>query len=106
MSRAHCAGPGEEAGHVGSSQADKAASHKRIVTAAAARIRLAGVDGLSVADLMREAGLTHGGFYRHFGSRADLVAEPVEAALTHGPRPAGTGARHGGPEAHPPARAA
>ena len=49
---------------MGSSQADKAASHQRIVTAAAARIRRAGVDGLSVADLMREAGLTHGGFYR------------------------------------------
>src|SRR5712675_957714 len=84
MSRAHCAGPGREAGHVGSSQADKAASHQRIVTAAAARVRRAGVDGLSVADLMREAGLTHGGFYRHFGSRDDLVAEAVERAMTSG----------------------
>src|SRR5580700_7000230 len=99
MSRAHFAGPGQEAGHVGSSQADKAASHQRIVTAAAARIRLAGVGGLSVADLMREAGLTHGGFYRHFGSRDDLVAEAVEAALTHGSRRAEAAARQGGPEA-------
>ena len=84
---------------MGSSQADKAASHQRIVTAAAARIRRAGVDGLSVADLMREAGLTHGGFYRHFGSRDDLVAEAVEAALTHGSKRAEAAARQGGPEA-------
>jgi TetR/AcrR family transcriptional repressor of nem operon len=84
---------------VGSSQADKAASHQRIVTAAAARIRRAGVDGLSVADLMREAGLTHGGFYRHFGSRDDLVAEAVEAALTHGSKRAEAAARLGGPDA-------
>src|SRR5580704_5075190 len=99
MSRAHFAGPGQEAGHVGSSQADKAASHQRIVTAAAARIRRAGVDGLSVADLMREAGLTHGGFYRHFDSRDDLVAEAVEAALAHGSKRAEAAARQGGPEA-------
>src|SRR5271156_5229779 len=84
MSRAHFAGPGQEAGNVGTSQADKAVSHRRIVTAAAARIRRAGVDGLSVADLMREAGLTHGGFYRHFGSRDDLVAEAIERALHEG----------------------
>ena len=84
---------------MGSSQADKAASHQRIVTAAAARVRRAGVDGLSVADLMREAGLTHGGFYRHFGSRDDLVAEAVEAALAHGSRRAEAAARPGGPEA-------
>src|SRR5882757_438728 len=84
MSRAHCAGTGQEAGHVGSSQADKATSHQRIVTAAAARIRRDGLDGLSVADLMREAGLTHGGFYRHFDSREDLVAEAVACALAQG----------------------
>jgi len=86
--------------HVGSSQADKAASHERIVKAAAARIRRDGVEGLGVADLMREAGLTHGGFYRHFGSRDDLVAQAVEAALAHGSRRAEAAARHeGGPEA-------
>ena len=84
---------------MGSSQADKTANHQRIVRAAAARIRRAGVDSLSVADLMREAGLTHGGFYRHFGSRDDLVAEAVEAALTHGSKRAEAAARQGGPEA-------
>lgn len=85
--------------HVGSSQADKAASHERIVKAAAARIRRDGVEGVGVADLMREAGLTHGGFYRHFGSRDDLVAEAVEAALAHGSKRAEAAAHHGGPEA-------
>jgi len=84
---------------VGSSRADKTASHERIVKAAAARIRRDGVDGLGVADLMREAGLTHGGFYRHFGSRDDLVAEAVEAALAHGSKRAEAAARQGGPEA-------
>ena len=84
---------------MGSSRADKAASHERIVTAAAARIRRDGVQGAGVADLMREAGLTHGGFYRHFGSRDDLVAEAVEAALAHGSRRAEAAARLGGPEA-------
>jgi TetR/AcrR family transcriptional repressor of nem operon len=85
--------------HVGSSQADKAATHERIVKAAAARIRCDGVEGVGVADLMREAGLTHGGFYRHFGSRDDLVAEAVEAALAHGSKRAEAAAHHGGPEA-------
>jgi TetR/AcrR family transcriptional repressor of nem operon len=65
---------------VGSSQADKAASHERIVRAAARSIRRDGIDTVSVADLMRQAGLTHGGFYRHFDSRDDLVAEAVDAA--------------------------
>jgi TetR/AcrR family transcriptional repressor of nem operon len=84
---------------MGSSQADKAASHERIVTAAAARIRRDGIDGLGVAELMREAGLTHGGFYRHFGSRDDLVEQAVEAALAHGSKRAEATARQGGPEA-------
>jgi TetR/AcrR family transcriptional regulator, transcriptional repressor for nem operon len=84
---------------VGSSRADKAASHERIVKAAAARIRRDGVEGVGVADLMREAGLTHGGFYRHFDSRDELVAEAVEAALAHGSRRAEAAAQLGGPEA-------
>ena len=84
---------------MGSSQADKAASHERIVTAAAARIRRDGIDSLGVAELMREAGLTHGGFYRHFGSRDDLVEEAVEAALAHGSKRAEAAARQGGSEA-------
>jgi TetR/AcrR family transcriptional regulator, transcriptional repressor for nem operon len=73
---------------VGSSQADKAASHDRIVRAAAARIRSNGIDGISVSELMREAGLTHGGFYRHFDSRDELVVQAMEAALADGSKAA------------------
>jgi len=63
---------------VGTSRAAKAASHDRILDIAAARIRRDGIGGLVVADLMEEAGLTHGGFYRHFESRQQLVAEAVQ----------------------------
>jgi len=69
---------------VGTSQAAKAASHDRILDIAAARIRRDGIDRLAVADLMKEAGLTHGGFYRHFDSREHLVAEAAQRALTQG----------------------
>jgi TetR/AcrR family transcriptional regulator, transcriptional repressor for nem operon len=69
---------------MGSSQIEKAASHERIVAIAAARIRMDGIDGLGVADVMGEAGLTHGGFYRHFDSREDLVTEALALALREG----------------------
>jgi TetR/AcrR family transcriptional repressor of nem operon len=69
---------------VGTSQAAKAASHDRILNIAAKRIRREGVDGLAVAELMKEAGLTHGGFYRHFDSREQLIAEAAARALTQG----------------------
>jgi TetR/AcrR family transcriptional regulator, transcriptional repressor for nem operon len=69
---------------VGTSRAAKAVSHDRILDIAAARIRRDGIGGLVVADLMEEAGLTHGGFYRHFESRQQLVAEAVQRALTQG----------------------
>jgi TetR/AcrR family transcriptional repressor of nem operon len=69
---------------MGHSQEDKAESHDRIVRVAAARFREAGVDGVGVAELMKDAGLTHGGFYRHFASREALVAEAIEAALRDG----------------------
>lgn len=84
---------------MGSSKADKAASHERIVKAASARIRRDGIDGVSVTELMGEAGLTHGGFYRHFDSRDDLVAEAVSAALAHGSKRADTAAEIGGDQA-------
>src|SRR5712692_3397398 len=69
---------------VGTSQAAKAASHDRILDIAAARIRRDGIDNLAVAELMHEAGLTHGGFYRHFDSREQLVAEAAQRALSQG----------------------
>jgi len=69
---------------MGHSRAEKAESHDRIVRVAAARFRESGVGGVGVADLMQDADLTHGGFYRHFASRDDLVAEAVERALHDG----------------------
>src|SRR5882757_2290293 len=69
---------------MGHSKAEKAESHDRIVKVASERFREVGVDGIGVADLMQEAGLTHGGFYRHFGSRDDLVTEAIERALRDG----------------------
>jgi TetR/AcrR family transcriptional repressor of nem operon len=84
---------------VGSSQAAKAESHQRIVTAASRRIRRDGISNVAVAELMKEAGLTHGGFYRHFDSREELVAEAVDAALAQGSERVQAGAKRGGPEA-------
>jgi TetR/AcrR family transcriptional repressor of nem operon len=60
---------------------DKVASHERIIREAAARIKRDGPDRLSVGELMHSAGLTHGGFYRHFASREALLEEAVSAAL-------------------------
>ena len=62
---------------MGRSQAAKAETHDRIVQIASERLRAEGLDGVSVADLMKDAGLTVGGFYKHFATREDLVAEAV-----------------------------
>src|SRR5215211_80579 len=64
------------------SKKDKAASHQRIFAMAAARIRESGTEQPGVAEIMRAAGLTLGGFYKHFSSRDELIAEAVERALT------------------------
>jgi TetR/AcrR family transcriptional regulator, transcriptional repressor for nem operon len=58
----------------------KEISHERIVAAAARAIRRGGFQGVGVADIMKEAGLTHGGFYAHFSSRNALLAEALERA--------------------------
>lgn len=81
---------------MGSSQADKAASHQRIVEAASRRIRRDGVDNVGVAELMSQAGLTHGGFYRHFDSRDELMAEAIAEALEQGAERFRTSAAPGG----------
>ena len=65
---------------------EKARTHERIIQIASARIREEGIDGPGVAEIMREAGLTHGGFYKHFGSREDLVAEAADDAFAHAAR--------------------
>jgi TetR/AcrR family transcriptional regulator, transcriptional repressor for nem operon len=66
---------------MGHSQAEKAQTHERIVRIASERLREKGIDGIGIADLMKEAGLTVGGFYKHFESRDALVAEAVGSAL-------------------------
>ncbi|MDR7377240.1 AcrR family transcriptional regulator [Rhodoferax ferrireducens] len=58
----------------------KEASHERIVSAAARAIRRSGYDGTGVADIMKEAGLTHGAFYAHFASREAMLAEAADRA--------------------------
>jgi TetR/AcrR family transcriptional repressor of nem operon len=66
---------------MGYSKAQKARTHKRIVAIASKRFREKGLAGFGIADLMKEAGLTVGGFYKHFDSRDDLVAEAVSSAF-------------------------
>ena len=58
----------------------KEATHERIVEAASRAIRRSGYGGTSVPDIMRGAGLTHGGFYAHFDSREAMLAEAADRA--------------------------
>lgn len=58
----------------------KELSHERIVDAAARAIRREGYAGVGVADVMKEAGLTHGGFYAHFPSRDAMLVAAMERA--------------------------
>ncbi|HEU0083669.1 MAG TPA: TetR/AcrR family transcriptional regulator [Bradyrhizobium sp.] len=59
----------------------KQETHARIVKKASVRLREKGAHGIGVADLMKEAGLTHGGFYAHFDSREALVIEAFGYAM-------------------------
>jgi TetR/AcrR family transcriptional repressor of nem operon len=59
----------------------KERTHRRIVSAAARQFREEGLGGAGVERIMEEAGLTHGGFYTHFDSKADLAAEAVAFAM-------------------------
>src|SRR6266567_7519086 len=63
------------------SRIEAAKTRERIVTAAAAEFRQHGIAATGLADLMKAAGLTHGGFYRHFASKDQLVAEAVAQAV-------------------------
>ena len=56
------------------------ATHERIVEVAARTLRRNGYAGVGVADVMKQAGLTHGGFYAHFASRDALLAEAIDRA--------------------------
>jgi TetR/AcrR family transcriptional repressor of nem operon len=66
---------------MGYSQVQKEKTHKRIVSIASKRFREKGLAGFGIAELMKEAGLTVGGFYKHFGSRDELVAEALSDAF-------------------------
>ncbi|MCK1735324.1 TetR/AcrR family transcriptional regulator [Bradyrhizobium sp. 138] len=63
------------------SREHKQETHDRIVKKASVRLRERGAHGIGVADLMKEAGLTHGGFYAHFDSREALVMEAFAYAM-------------------------
>ena len=59
---------------MGYSRAQKAKTHEHIVKLASKRFREEGLAGIGIAELMKDAGLTVGGFYKHFDSRDHLVA--------------------------------
>ncbi len=63
------------------SREEAAENRKRVVTTAGELFRQHGFDGIGIADLMKQAGLTHGGFYKQFGSKADLEAEASAEVL-------------------------
>ena len=71
---------------MGHSRDDKAKHHERIVEIASARIRESGMQTPGVAEIMKAAGLTHGGFYKHFDSRDDLVAEAADRTFADAER--------------------
>jgi TetR/AcrR family transcriptional repressor of nem operon len=64
------------------SRIQEAENHERILDVATRLFRERGIDGISVADLMKAAGLTHGGFYGHFKSKEDLVAQACARAVS------------------------
>src|SRR5580658_7609435 len=59
----------------------KAVVHQKIVKDASRRVRAEGLSGAAVAAVMRDTGLTHGGFYKHFGSKDELVIESLREAF-------------------------
>ena len=59
----------------------KEATRHRIMEVAGTEFRRRGIDGIGVADVMKEAGLTHGGFYSHFSSKEELVREALGATF-------------------------
>ncbi|MCO7262374.1 TetR/AcrR family transcriptional regulator [Dickeya zeae] len=62
-------------------KAQAQANRAHIVETASTLFRERGYDGIGVADLMAEAGFTHGGFYKHFRSKADLMVESAACGL-------------------------
>lgn len=69
---------------MGHSQAGKSENRERILAEASRQVRKNGLESVSVGELMKSVGLTHGGFYGHFNSRAALLAEALARALADG----------------------
>lgn len=63
------------------SETEKTRSHERIVDVASTMLRQRGIEGTSVADVMAAAGMTHGGFYRHFPSKEALAVVAIDHAV-------------------------
>jgi TetR/AcrR family transcriptional repressor of nem operon len=59
----------------------KVETHRKIVKDASRRVRAEGLNGAAVATVMRDTGLTHGGFYKHFGSKDELLVESLHEAF-------------------------
>lgn len=62
-------------------KAQAQANRAHIIETASVLFRERGYDGVGVADLMAAAGFTHGGFYKHFSSKADLMAQAAECGM-------------------------
>src|SRR5258705_9931042 len=71
--------------------------HRKIVRDASRRVRAEGITGAAVSAVMRDAGLTHGGFYKHFGSKDELLMESVGEAF----REMADGLAHAGEQSQP-----
>lgn len=69
---------------MGHSRSEKAASRERILEEASRQARIGGLASLNIVKLMKNASLTHGGFYGHFASRADLEVAALQRALIDG----------------------
>jgi TetR/AcrR family transcriptional regulator, transcriptional repressor for nem operon len=67
--------------YMGHAKRDKQRTHERILNVAAKRFRERGLEGIGVVDVMKDAGLTVGGFYKHFESRDELVVEALATAF-------------------------
>ena len=63
------------------SQTEKEQSRKRIVASASRMLREDGIEGASLGDIMKDAGMTHGGFYRHFADKNALVETALDEAF-------------------------
>jgi TetR/AcrR family transcriptional repressor of nem operon len=76
----HCACPTEGVDVPRASRAQAQAHRRQVLDAAAAQVRERGANAVTVPEVMAAAGLTHGGFYRHFRSKEDLVTQACTAA--------------------------